>query len=82
MAKQAILQYGAPIDFMICGHRHKEQEIISGLTDDGHTVVIRLPSICGVDAFALSQGYNGRPGALAMVIEAGYGRRCTYPIKL
>jgi len=63
MAKQAVLQYGTPIGFIVCGHRHKEQEIVSGLTDDGHTVVIRLPSICGVDAFALSQGYNGRPGA-------------------
>lgn len=82
MAKQAVLQYGAPIDFFICGHKHKEQEMVSGLTDDGHSVIVRLSSVCGVDGFALSLGYNGRPGATAMVIEAEYGRRCTYPIQL
>ena len=26
--------------------------------------------------------YGGKPGALAMVLEAGYGRRCIYPISL
>ena len=32
--------------------------------------------------YAQRLGYGGQPGALAMVIERGYGRRCSYPIIL
>lgn len=53
-----------------------------GMTDDGNSVIIRTPSICGVDKYAQSRGYGGKPGAIAMVIERGYGRRCVYPINL
>lgn len=82
LAQSSINMYGTPIDFFVCGHRHKEQEYPMGLTDGGNSMVIRVPSICGVDKYAQSKGYGGRPGATAMVIERGYGRRCVYPIKL
>jgi len=82
MAQQAILQYGSKIDFMVCGHKHREQELPSGNTPGGDSIVIRLPSICGVDSFAMNKGWKGQPGALTMVIERGYGRRCVYPIRL
>ena len=81
-AKQAMLQYGEPIDFMICGHRHKEQEAVSGYGRTGNAMVIRVPSVCGMDRYAQRLGYCGRPGALAMVMEKGYGRKCVYPIQL
>ena len=35
-----------------------------------------------MDDYAQRLGYGGQPGALALVIEAGYGRRCSYPICL
>lgn len=79
-AKQAMLLYGERIDYLICGHKHREQEYVSGYTDQGNSVIIRVPSICGMDEYAQRLGYGGSPGALAMVIEAGYGRRCVYPI--
>lgn len=82
IAQDAINMYGEPIDFFICGHRHKEQEYPMGMTDTGNSVIIRAPSICGTDRYAQSRGYNGKPGAIAMVIEKGYGRRCVYPIQL
>lgn len=82
LAHDAVNQYGHGIDFFVCGHRHKEQEWPAGLTDSGSSVIIRVPSICGVDKYAQSRGYNGKPGATAMVIERGYGRRCVYPIQL
>ena len=81
-AKQSMLLYGEPIDFLICGHKHREQELLSGYTDQGNAVVIRVPSMCGMDEYAQQLGYGGKPGALAMVLEAGYGRRCIYPIVL
>ncbi len=81
-AKQAMLLYNERIDYLICGHKHREQEHVSGYTDQGNSVVIRVPSLCGMDEYAQRLGYGGRPGAMAMVIEAGYGRRCIYPIAL
>lgn len=82
LAKQSILLYGQRIDFVICAHKHREQEALSGYTDDGNTLVSRVPSICGMDGFAQKLGYGGKAGALAMVIERDYGRRCVYPITL
>lgn len=81
-AKQAMLLYGERIDYLICGHKHREQDTVSGYTDQGNSVVIRVPSVCGMDEYAQRLGYGGKPGAMAMVLEAGYGRRCIYPITL
>ena len=81
-AKQTMLLYGEAIDYLICGHKHREQEYVSGYTDQGNSVLIRVPSVCGMDEYAQRLGYGGKPGALAMVLEAGYGRRCIYPISL
>lgn len=81
-ARQSMLLYNEGIDFFVCGHKHREQECISGYTDQGSSVIIRVPSICGMDEYAQRLGYGGRPGAMAMVLEAGYGRRCVYPINL
>lgn len=50
--------------------------------DDGNTLVMRVPSVCGMDRFAQKLGYGGKAGALAMVMEKGYGRQCVYPIML
>lgn len=82
LVKQTLLLYGQKVDFIVCAHKHREQEMVSGYTDDGNAMVLRIPSICGMDSYAQSLGYGGRPGALAMVMERGYGRRCVYPIML
>lgn len=79
-AQQAMLLYNERIDFFICAHKHREQNAISGYTDSGNSLVLRIPSICGMDQYAQKLGYGGKPGALALVIEAGYGRRCMYGV--
>ena len=81
-AKQAMLLYGERIDFIICGHKHREQEVVSGYTESGSTMVLRIPSICGADRYAQSLGFGGAPGALLFVLEKDYGRRCVYPVSL
>lgn len=82
VARDAVNLYQKKIDFFICAHKHREQEFPSGITSDGNSVIIRVPSICGVNEFAQGKGYGGMPGATATVIERGYGRRCIYPINL
>lgn len=81
-ARQAMLLYGERVDYMVTGHRHREQEAVSGYNETGSALVLRVPSICGADRYAQKLGFGGKPGALAMVLEAGYGRRCVYPIAL
>jgi predicted phosphodiesterase len=82
ISKDTINMYSKKIDFFVCGHKHREEEISSGMTSDGNSIIIRTPSLCGVDSYAQSKGYCGKPGAIATVIERGYGRRCVYPIIL
>ena len=82
LAKQSILLYGKRIDLCLCAHKHREQEMVSGFTDDGNMLILRVPSVCGMDGYAQKLGFGGRPGALALVMEEGYGRRCMYPINL
>ena len=82
LAKQTLLLYGERIDYFVCAHKHREQEMTTGYTDDGNTVVLRIPSLCGMDGYAQKLGYGGKPGALCLVMEEGYGRRCMYPITL
>lgn len=82
IAQEAVNMYAKPIDFFICGHTHSEREYPMGVTDGGSSVIVRVPSLCGIDKYAQSRGYRSEPGAIAMVIERGYGRRCVYPIRL
>lgn len=82
IAKETVNMYGKHVDFFVCGHNHKEEEFPMGMTDSGNSVIVRTPSICGVNEYAQGKRLNSRPGAIAMVIEEGYGRRCVYPIIL
>ena len=82
IARDTVNLYGTNIDYFVCGHLHKEEEVGLGSTPDGRSTVIRVPSICGMDSYARSKGLGGRAGATAMVIEGDYGRRCVYPIRL
>lgn len=82
IARDAINLYRTPVDFFICGHLHKETEYPAGMMDSGGSLIIRTPSLCGMDKYAQSKGYGAVPGALAILMEEGYGRRCVYPIRL
>ena len=82
LASETIRLYNKSIDFFICGHKHRENEFPVGSTPDGRSTVIRVSSVCGTDTYANSKGFGGKPGATAIVMEKGYGRRCQYPIQL
>ena len=82
MAKDCINLYHKPIDIFMVGHLHKSQTFQSGIMNGTNIYVERVPSLCGVDPYAQSLGYGGQPGATAILMEEGYGRRCVYPIVL
>lgn len=74
--------YYNKIDMIMCGHLHKSQTFTAGINQGGNVLIERVPSICGIDPYAQSKGYGSPPGATAIVIESGVGRRCVYPIIL
>jgi len=82
LAKDAVNLYGSPIDYFICGHLHKQQEYLGGMTADGNSVVIRVPSVCGADPYANRKYYGGKPGAVVMIMKPNYGRYCVYPLTI
>lgn len=82
LARDCVNQYHHAIDGFVLGHLHKQQTFQSGILNGTNVMVERIPSICGVDPYAQSQGYGGKPGATCILIEKGYGRRCVYPIVL
>ena len=82
IARDSVNLYGVPVDFFLCGHLHKAEEFNAGVTRDGNSVILRVPSICGMNDYALAGEMGGEPGAIALVMEREYGRRCTYPIRL
>lgn len=82
ICRDAVNVYGQHIDYFVCGHLHHEEELASGTTKDGNSVIIRVPSLCGMDGFAQKLGRFSKPGATVMMMQQGYGRRCVYPIEL
>lgn len=82
IARDAVNLYGQHIDYFLCGHLHRDEMRLNGVTNSGNSMVIRTPSICGMDKYAQSKGYGGRPGAVAMVMSTRTNRNCIYNITL
>jgi predicted phosphodiesterase len=82
ICRDAVNVYGKHIDYFVCGHLHHEEELASGTTRDGNSIIVRVPSLCGVDGFAQRLGRFSKPGATVLIMQPNYGRKCVYPILL
>jgi len=81
-AKSAMLLYGLPIHYMFTAHLHSNREASYGLADHGNAMILRSPSICGTDSYALSLKHSGWPGAIGVVISPTAGIEQQYYIRL
>lgn len=70
--------YGVTIDCLIGGHKHHQDSRNIGIQSD----VIGVPSIIGVDDYALSLHKTSDPGATLFVLEQNKGKTMEYNIKL
>lgn len=70
--------YGVNIDFLVAGHKHHQNSMNVGIQSD----VIGVPSIIGVDDYALSLNKTSDPGATLFVLEQDKGKVIEYNIKL
>lgn len=62
--------HGCQIDCLVLGHLHHKDEQNVGLGTDGKEVV-RIPSICGCDTYAVKVRSLSKPGAKLFIIEYG-----------
>ena len=76
--KDFSITYGVPIDILIGGHKHHLKEETVGVDKE----VITVPSIIGIDDYALSLNKTSRPGASLIIIEECSGVTLEYRIKL
>ena len=70
--------YRTRIDYLIGGHMHHLKTESVGVRQD----VLSVPSIIGIDDFAMSINKSSDPGALLFVLEKGKGKVMEYDIKL
>ena len=72
------MTYSTPIDILIGGHMHHYKGETVGVDKE----VVNVPSIIGIDSYAISLNKTSRPGATFLVIEEGKGISIEYKIKL
>ena len=70
--------YGVELSFLVGGHKHHQNSSNIGIQSD----VISVPSVIGIDDYALSLHKTSDPGATLFVLEAGKGKTMEYNIKL
>ena len=70
--------YDTRIDYLVGGHLHHGEFKSTGV-DKG---IIRVPSIVGVDDFAMSLNRINAPGAVLLGFEEGHGKTIEYDIDL
>ena len=70
--------YGVELSFLIGGHKHHQNSSNIGIQSD----VISVPSVIGIDDYALSLHKTSDPGATLFVLERGKGKTIEYNIKL
>ena len=76
--KDFSMTYSTPIDILIGGHMHHYKGETVGVDKE----VVNVPSIIGIDSYAISLNKTSRPVATFLVIEEGKGISIEYKIKL
>lgn len=70
--------YSTPIDYLLAGHLHHAETCTAGYRKE----VIRVPSIVGIDDYAMSLNKSSNAGATLFVLQDMLGKCVEYPIYL
>lgn len=70
--------YGVKINYLLVGHKHHGRSEEVGL----NTEFIGVPSIIGVDSYAIDLNCISNPAATLLLIEDGKGKTVQYSIRL
>ena len=81
VAKEYSFLYNVPIDIVLRGHLHTYADIGVGVNSAGMDIrEIYVPSICGVDEFAMSIKRRSAAGAVAMLLTRDSREKIVIPI--
>lgn len=74
--------YQEQIHMLKTGHLHHTNNKTIGMAGLQNIEYVQSPSICGIDEYSLKLKKTANAGSLITVFEEGYGKRCTYDIRL
>lgn len=80
--KDYSLIYGMDIDILLTGHLHSSHQEVIGATKEGNIEYIQVPSLCGVDDYAVKIKKNSKAGAKIIVLRRDKKLKLTYDIVL
>jgi len=80
--KDYMMIYNVPVHMFKTGHLHHTNNKTIGMNGLQNIEFIQSPSICGIDDYSMKLKKTSCAGSLVTVIEEGYGKLCTYDIRL
>ena len=80
--KDYMMIYKVPVHIFKTGHLHHLNNKVIGMNGLQNIEHIQSPAICGIDDYSVKLKKTSNAGSLITVIEEGYGKLCTYDIRL
>ncbi|MCL1696273.1 hypothetical protein [Lysinibacillus sp. BPa_S21] len=80
--KDYMMIYNVPVHLFKTGHLHHGNNKTIGMNGLQNIEFVQSPSICGIDEYSLKLKKTANAGSLITIIEEGYGKLCTYDIRL
>lgn len=80
--KDYTMIYQVPIHILKTGHLHHLSNTTVGMNGIQNIEYIQSPAICGVDGYSMKLKKVSNAGSLITIFEEGYGKYCTYDIRL
>ena len=74
--------YNRPIHILKTGHLHHHNNKTVGMEGIQNIEYIQSPAICGIDEYSMKLKKVSNAGSLLTVFLEGYGKYCTYDIRL
>ena len=80
--KDYMMIYQVPVHMLKTGHLHHHNNKTIGMNGLQNIEFIQSPAICGIDEYSMKLKKTANAGSLVTIIEADYGKSCTYDIRL
>ena len=80
--KDYMMIYDVPVHMLKVGHLHHLNNKTIGMKGLQNIEFVQSPAICGVDGYSMKLKKTSNAGSLITVLEDGYGKLCTYDIRL
>lgn len=80
--KDYMMIYQVPVHMLKSGHLHHNNNKTIGMNGLQNIEFVQSPAICGIDEYSVKLKKTANAGSLITIFEEGYGKYCTYDIRL